>query len=244
MRSFEGHAPCAQRLLARPDLVLRPEVPTRALPQLLDCCALVSAAVLVCVASGCGSDGVRVSDAAASSDGGAVVDASAAPAADAGSTPDGGEEAPLRFCHVGCATVDDCVGLAENPASDADNYSCVAGACYYEGCNDDVECEASEVGPGSVCATVDGLRRCLARCTTASDCGSEEPTGGADNYRCDSGVCIYTGCNDDEECAESFGSSSWVCRAVIPPPGSGPGSLRRSGPVRLLAALRRTARRP
>jgi len=33
----------------------------------------------------------------------------------------------------------------------------------------------------------------------------------ADNYACETGVCVYQGCNTDGECASSFMDSRYLC---------------------------------
>jgi len=42
---------------------------------------------------------------------------------------------------------------------------------------------------------------CVESCTSAADCGGTFSYMDEDNYRCDEGACMYTGCNSDTECA-------------------------------------------
>ena len=108
------------------------------------------------------------------------------------------------YCQPGCNTTADCdLGSA---AYDPDNYSCDQGACIYTGCNSEAECQAVNL----TCQDVGGVPVCLIPCSVAADC---EIGGGAaydaDNYSCDQGGCIYTGCNSDAEC---LSMGSYLCR--------------------------------
>jgi|GEM_PF-1949903 hypothetical protein len=50
---------------------------------------------------------------------------------------------------------------------------------------------------------------CVIGCTTASDCVTGTDSNAlfdADNYKCDSGKCIYLGCLSDAECDEVYGA--------------------------------------
>ena len=58
---------------------------------------------------------------------------------------------------------------------------------------------------------------CQRGCAVAADCASPSPLYDASHYACESGACRYLGCNDDAECASTFASSAYVCRAVMPP---------------------------
>jgi hypothetical protein len=122
---------------------------------------------------------------------------------------------PIALCRIGCTTASDCTSAS--PAFDADNYRCDAGACVYTGCNTDAECEASFSSTAYRCSSVDGFRLCVQECAAPSDCGGGGGAFDADNYRCDAGACVYTGCNTDAECAASFSSSAYVCREAVPP---------------------------
>lgn len=54
-----------------------------------------------------------------------------------------------RNCVRRCATAADCA--TDAGAFGDDNYSCVSGACRYDGCNDDAECRTSLGGAAYVC---------------------------------------------------------------------------------------------
>jgi hypothetical protein len=64
-----------------------------------------------------------------------------------------------------------------------------------------------------------GYNECTTECTTSSDdChgwkdGSTEKAYDSDNYECISGLCNYTGCNNDNECIVQFGSR-YGCREM------------------------------
>ena len=58
----------------------------------------------------------------------------------------------IKTCQEMCrdGVPEDCVINEDDEARSADNYVCIAGACYYEGCNIDEEC-----GAGYQCAEID-----------------------------------------------------------------------------------------
>ena len=124
------------------------------------------------------------------------------------------------FCMQSCSAAADCG--SGTPAFDDDNYECDGGLCYYVGCNDDGECEATYLSDSYVCREVvppdTGLpipvahRNCVLRCSTEADCSTASPAYDEDNYSCVDGACRYEGCNTDEECAASFSSDRYVCR--------------------------------
>ena len=66
------------------------------------------------------------------------------------------------------------------------------------------------------------LSFCQLGCTAAANCTTASAAFDADNYRCDTGRCVYTGCNGDAECAATFSDPRYVCRAVVPPSGGLP----------------------
>ena len=45
-----------------------------------------------------------------------------------------------------------------------------------------------------------------------ADCGTDHAANDADNYACEGGLCRWTGCTGDAECAETFGAS-YTCGA-------------------------------
>ena len=129
----------------------------------------------------------------------------------------------ITVCLPGCTAAADCVqGAGMLPAYDADNYACEAGVCRYTGCRSDAECPMT---PGSArpprCAMgAEGVPVCQPGCAAPSDCaqgGGTLPAYDADNYACEAGVCRYTGCLTDDECAAIPGGMPYVCRD----PGTG-----------------------
>ncbi len=135
---------------------------------------------------------------------------------DGGGGTDGGGPGPTTpFCVLGCTVTSDCV--TASVAFDADNYRCEADWCRYTGCVDDGECRTAFANPDHVCRDPGtGVRSCLEGCSAAADCGSGTPAFDGDNYRCDSGLCIYAGCNADAECESTFGAA-YGCFDVEPP---------------------------
>ena len=120
---------------------------------------------------------------------------------DGDATGDGDGDLDFPICLPACTTVADCTA-GTLPAYDADNYSCDAGGCVYNGCNNDQECADSSSG---VCrpSSGQGVSYCTPTCATAADCDLGTPAYDADNYSCDAGACVFTGCNTDQECAAS-----------------------------------------
>jgi hypothetical protein len=63
----------------------------------------------------------------------------------------------------------------------------------------------------------DPIPYCYIGCTSAGDCADIE-TGafGSNNYACTNGSCEYTGCGNDDACAETFGATgdTYLCRDV------------------------------
>lgn len=101
----------------------------------------------------------------------------------------------LQFCVASCVTSDDC-GSGSGPYI-AENYDCIDGACIFNGCGSDEECEAVSSGLGCFPRDADV---CLQTCVDSSDCGSGAAAWDADNYECIDGACIYLGCLGDSEC--------------------------------------------
>lgn len=136
------------------------------------------------------------------------VDAAVLP--DAETAPDA-EPPPVPLCLPGCTTVADCVGTIE--LYSADNYIC-DGACQWQGCNTDSECQEAYLDPSSRCRTLPGysLRYCLPGCNGPSDCATPNSSlYGIDNYACNAGVCEWQGCNSTSECQTDAGPN-YVCQ--------------------------------
>ena len=131
---------------------------------------------------------------------------------DAGS-PDAGPSA--RYCRRACSTPADCV-QGNSPTLDADNWTCTGGTCTYLGCLNDGEC-SSTFGANYACGATypSGLPGCVQRCVVATDCALASELYDADNYRCNTGRCEWTGCNTSAECnAALSGGASYACELV------------------------------
>jgi hypothetical protein len=111
-----------------------------------------------------------------------------------------------RYCQPSCTTVADC-DLDIGTAYDADNYTCEAQVCRWQGCNSTAEC-VETLGSDYVCAATGGLDTCLLACSTPADCAQGSAATDADNYACEDGACVYTGCNSDTECEDAFGAGA------------------------------------
>ncbi len=116
-----------------------------------------------------------------------------------------------KFCQYACTTASDCIQSGSNAITDEDNYKCENRKCVYLGCLSDAECDeiygpvTAYTGKVYRCNKNGsyGYPECTPECTSASDCAAGETTDNAfdlDNYKCESGFCVYTGCNSDSEC--------------------------------------------
>ena len=134
------------------------------------------------------------------------------------------EPATEKFCQYVCTTASDCVQAGANAITDADNYKCEDGKCVYLGCLSDAECDeiygAVTAANGKVYRCnkngAYGYPECTPTCSTAADCDlyGQGSTGYAydlDNYKCESGLCVFTGCNSDAECEATMSSSDYKC---------------------------------
>lgn len=106
-------------------------------------------------------------------------------------------------CRRTCQSPGDCA-LASSELNGTDNYACVDGFCEWLGCNSDQEC-IDDIGDGHICMAEDSTDRlaiasCAKACATVSDCGTPTDLYDEDNYVCEAGGCLWTGCNDDDEC--------------------------------------------
>jgi hypothetical protein len=73
-------------------------------------------------------------------------------------------------------------------------------------------------GDGGKAATVPPF--CKEACSVPADCSnSGVPWNGVDNYACENGACVYTGCNNEAECLAL--AADYVCRAYPGNPYAG-----------------------
>jgi hypothetical protein len=162
----------------------------------------LNAAILVLAGCGGGSDlqaeGATATTTATTTFGTSDTGDSGDTSGDGDGTGGGDGTTPARVCAVECATAEDC-DLGAGAAFDEDNYACRMGGCTYTGCTSDSECEMQS--PGTICHGDPGPT-CVTACTSADDCASVGPAEGPDNYACESGACVYTGCNADAECSD------------------------------------------
>ncbi len=109
-----------------------------------------------------------------------------------------------RSCNMGTC-VSGCTTNSECPYFN----TCMSGTCVETGCTADHECIASTGNPRAVC--VDS--KCSAPCESDAECN----VAGYRFQACQSGQCVYVGCQTDEECrifldVTPGSSSSAVCR--------------------------------
>ena len=134
-------------------------------------------------------------------------------------------ENTAKYCIFGCNTASDCVPAGANAITDADNYKCEDGKCVYLGCLSDAECDeiygAVTAANGKVYRCnkngAYGYPECTPVCSNAADCnlygdGSTQYAYDLDNYKCESGFCVFTGCNSDAECEATMPSSDYKCQ--------------------------------
>lgn len=113
-------------------------------------------------------------------------------------------------CWETCTTDADCPHGSSPPAVDGDNYVCDGGKCRYTGCNSTEECR--QTNPlYAMCAVRGGIPRpeCWRGCTAASDCALSGDDYDADNFTCEDGACVHTGCNATSECAGTTVCAPW-----------------------------------
>jgi hypothetical protein len=118
----------------------------------------------------------------------------------------------LPGCVKSCASPNDCI-TPNTTLFDADNYACTNGTCEWTGCTTDTECHEAYQNTEYTCVTIPGttLDSCMLTCTTANDCAQMSPIVDQDNYQCNDGLCHWTGCNNNMECADAYQDARYVC---------------------------------
>jgi hypothetical protein len=131
-------------------------------------------------------------------------------------TGETGDPMPIGQCVDDCRQPADCA--SGDPAFNADNWECQAGACKWLGCSSNNECN-----PGFVCHDPGiGVSSCVADCNAPSDCSQNFGPFITSNYACDVGACVYLGCADDSEC-DAIGpgyvcsGATWPVPTCVPP---------------------------
>jgi hypothetical protein len=113
----------------------------------------------------------------------------------------------FKSCVPGCSVGTDCGIAGGGSLYDHDNYQCNDGACIFSGCNTDTECQEA-LSEASVCLDPFsiGQNNCYTSCNTREDCELSGATAAydADNFNCEDGLCLYAGCRNDEECADTY----------------------------------------
>ncbi|TNE84084.1 MAG: hypothetical protein EP330_30675 [Deltaproteobacteria bacterium] len=109
------------------------------------------------------------------------------------------------LCQLSCSVAADC-DIGGGAAFDADNYTCTGGVCRWTGCTSTTECQTT-YGNDYVCGG-GSVPTCVKGCTTPADCDLGSTAYDADNYACESGACVYTGCVGNTECEGLYGSGA------------------------------------
>ncbi len=114
-------------------------------------------------------------------------------------------------CVYYCSTPSDCdLGIS---LYDTDNYECDGGYCNWTGCNSTSECQDAMQNTDYVCGAMAGVPydMCVLSCSSPSDCATGAgPAYDSDNYECEDSICVYSGCNSDDECQQS-NDANWEC---------------------------------
>jgi hypothetical protein len=115
-------------------------------------------------------------------------------------------------CHPTCGAPADCA-TPQSPILGADNYACEAGRCRWLGCASTAECQEAYGTAAWTCAPIPGagLKTCWPTCGSAADCAGQPPLFDAENYACEAGRCVWTGCKSSGECATANQDPAWIC---------------------------------
>lgn len=112
-------------------------------------------------------------------------------------------------CWPTCTDPAQCA-VAGSPLYDANNYACDGGKCHWVGCNDTSECTAANNSSSWTCiARGSAMKQCWRTCNAPADCATASAPYDADNYTCESNLCIWHGCNTTAECSTI--DPDWVC---------------------------------
>ena len=156
--------------------------------------------------AGCGGD----DDA-----GGGDADGDSDSDSDADGDGDGDSDGDADFgtCGKSCIGPADCVPADADATKDENNWSCEASHCEFLGCQGTGECQELFPGmPSIACDTGVEPHRCTLPCGTPADCEvAGSPLYGADNWSCDASLCVYEGCNANEECGEAHPDAETGC---------------------------------
>jgi hypothetical protein len=145
------------------------------------------------------------------------ADASTTDASEDASDEDTSSPFDLAVCLDPCESPADC-GNDGDPLYNPEHYACQAGACVFQGCTNDTECEES-LGAEYGCDDSRDRPSCIETCSSVSDCTKQDSLNDDDNYECDAGFCRFLGCNNDQECIDSRGED-FVCVSASEHPTS------------------------
>lgn len=102
-------------------------------------------------------------------------------------------------CQAKCTSDGECTGLAH----------CNAGACVEDGCRNDRECVMYTKNARSTCSAT----KCGTPCSSDLEC-----SGNQSLQKCQSGSCVFVGCDTDKDCylygGYSGGNQGWSCKPI------------------------------
>jgi len=78
----------------------------------------------------------------------------------------------------------------------------------------DADPTAADARPGGQPDAAPAIPACVFRCNTAADCNFGSAVNDADNYACTDGACVYHGCNNTQECVDTYQSTNYACGNV------------------------------
>lgn len=139
--------------------------------------------------------------------------------ADTDSDTDTDTDADWGTCMQSCTGPADCVPADADETKDENNWACETDHCVFLGCQETAECQAIFPEMENIaCDTNVEPHGCTLPCTTAADCDVPESVlYGEDNWSCASQLCVYSGCNTDEECAEAYPEADLGCAQYMDP---------------------------
>jgi len=140
--------------------------------------------------------------------------------ADSDADSDSDADGDFGTCRKSCNGPSDCVPPDPNQTQTENNWSCVSGHCEFLGCQNTSECQAVFPGMQNItCNANVQPHQCTIPCTGPGDCAIPDSSlYGADNWSCTNQLCVYAGCNNDQECAAAYPNVDLGCAQYMDVP--------------------------